>query len=247
MTVLNRRLLSTSLAFAAMAITFAAAAPQANAQQYKVTVDTSGLISSDVWAADFVLTNGGSTSSPSTVSISDFLFGSTPATSGAALGTNPANTLNGDESGSLSTGVTLSTTSTSLISEYAEDFSPGDSLSFTIDASDLKAPDSGTLTADQFSFDLFDDSPSDTSYFNQNVLTSGGGYQLVTLSSPANGTYSAGSSDYIGFLNGQQYSVTISEIAAAPEISSVSAISLFFGLLAASMIPALRARLSKQD
>jgi len=204
------------------------------AQQYNVTIDTTGLINTDQWAADFALTYGGDPAVTSTVNLTDFQFGG-----GTALGTNPTTvppSVSGNESGSLTSGVTLSTVGGQLNNEYAEDFTPGNQLSFNIDASQLHAPSAG-YAPDVLTLDLFDDSPS-SGYYLSNVSTSAlNGIDLLEVTNSGSTTF-----DYTSLTGAPGYSVTVTPqgIAAAPEISSFECMALFLGIM--GMITVWRSR-----
>jgi uncharacterized protein (TIGR03437 family) len=115
---------------------------------YEVTLDTSSLVNHPAgpFYVYVALTDGsGVGNSNNTVTLSNFTFGG-----GSALGTP---VVFGGGSGSLETGVTIR--ESSFLSFFAEQFTPGLQLSFSLD---LTLNTGGSVTPDRFTFFLLDSS-----------------------------------------------------------------------------------------
>jgi hypothetical protein len=209
---------------AALTVLCCAATTKANAQVYNVVVDTAGLNTGNYWAADFNLTPENSNTLDSSVTISDFNFGT-----GVDEGPAPGDTI-GLVSGTAATGITLDTNNGAGGAEYGEDFSPGNQLSFTVDTTKL----SGT---DLFSFGVYDDGSGPYSG-ESGPTTAPNGYDLVDISAPDGAT----AYTYTSLVDGQQYNVTVTPtgIAAVPEAGTLVGTALMLSLLGLLMRPKVR-------
>ena len=114
----------------------------------RVNLDTSPLINSSAgpFALDFVLNNGNGDLNNTTIAISDFNFGV-----GGSAGLPGSIFTSDGASGSLSSSVTLTDTQ-QFFNEFYQEFTPGSSLSFTVD---ISSSDTGT-TPDSFAFTILD-------------------------------------------------------------------------------------------
>lgn len=152
------------VALAIAAVTFVGA--QAEAALYHVSVDTSALQSAPgaPFALDFQLIGGNALSN--TVTISNFTYGGGAATS------DPFASTFGLASGTLQTGVTLTSNSSNFLNEFYQGFAPGSVLGFDVNlTTNVNGP-----TPDGFSFSILDQNL-------ENLPTNGVGnsYLLVNI------------------------------------------------------------------
>jgi hypothetical protein len=168
---LSRRMLVTALIAAVAG--WAAADARAD-QVWTVTVNTSQMASdyTSHFGIDFELigTDG------NTVTLSNFSFGTGNVGPGAAF-------LTGGASGDLSTTVSLSD-SASFFNDFNQGFTPGNTLTFTIDSTLLALPPAGS--PDNFSMVLFEGYDRVNGY---NPYTGSGGTLIPTLDPTGNDTF----------------------------------------------------------
>jgi MYXO-CTERM domain-containing protein len=151
------------------------AADRARADEiFNVSLDTSKLASdyTGPFGIDFELvgTNG------NTITVSDFSFGSGSPGPGSAF-------LTGGASGDLSSTVTLTDTA-SFFSDFNQQFTPGATLTFTVDTT-LVAPPTGGIP-DNFSMVLFSSYDPVNGY---NPATGSGGTPIPTTDPTGNDTF----------------------------------------------------------
>ena len=205
-------------------------AASAHAQNYDVSLDTTGLTAGHSYALDFQL-NQGDVTPDSTVNVGNFLFGG-----GGSPDLTNVPQYSGIASGSLSSAVALGSSQASAYNEFTQNFNNGSGLGFTVNAAQL-ATQAG-VRPDEFLFDLIDNSvlnPDGTT--GALVATSDGSGQnaLFTLTRAADGTYSA---QNFGYTSGKTYKTT-SAPSATPELGTVTSLGLLMGLFG---LGALRAR-----
>ena len=115
--------------------------------QFDVTVDTSSLMTNSAsgpYAIDFTLNSDGTGLNHNTVTVSSINLGA----GGAPVGSP---TLTGTAMGSLASGVTLADAQASVFNDFVQNFTPGATLMFHVDAT----TDNNTPNPDNFSFSLF--------------------------------------------------------------------------------------------
>ena len=216
------RSLRTTSSACLLGFLLVAAGPSARAGQvWTVSLDTSLLVTdfSGPFGFDIELvgTNG------NTATVSDFSFGS----SGAA-GPGPA-FLTGGASGDLATNISLNDSS-SFFSDFNQQFTPGSTLSFTVDTTLVAPPPGGS--PDNLSIVIFSAYDPVNGY---NPLAGTGGTPIPTTDPSGNNTFlnidfnGPGSTTATGYpgANGD-IPITVTP-QSVPE--PTSALMLFFGLL----------------
>jgi hypothetical protein len=159
----------------ALGLTLALLGPPARADLvWTVTLDTSQLATnySGPFGVDFELVG----SNGNTVSLSNFSFG----TAGFAGPGGPFST--GGVSGDLSTSVTLND-SANFFNDFNQQFTPGDTLSFTVDSTTVAPPAGGT--PDSFTMVLFSSYDQVNGY---NPFTGSGGTPIPSTDPTGNDT-----------------------------------------------------------
>lgn len=142
------------------------AAHSANADSvYTFTMDTTALVGNGPFTLDLQFFDGSGAPGDlnnNTVTLTDFAFGSGSPSGGG--------TATGGASGSLATGVTLQ--DMEFFNEYYEDFTPGNTLSFSIDTTNVADPGG---TPDLFTVAILDN-------MGNELPTNGGADEFLDVS-----------------------------------------------------------------
>ena len=196
------------------------------AQTYNVMQDTSSLTSGDQYAIDLQLNQGGATNS-SSINISSFLYGGS-SPNGAIDNHNGATITNPNTANQ---SVALDNNSTAF-AEFTQEFS-GSPVKFTVDYFNLFAPDPTDQTAspDQFYFGLLDTTLSTDPNNPQYVPTTdpSGNNALLTIQHNGDGSYTV-----------SPYAIKPPDVAATPELGTVTSLGLLMGLFGLGVLRARR-------
>ena len=196
------------------------------AQTYNVTQDTSSLTSGYQYAVDLQLNQGG-TANSSSINISSFMYGG--SSPNGAIDNQTGATVTNPNTASQS--VTLDNSSTAF-AEFTQEFS-GSPVKFTVDYSNLFAPDltDPTASPDQFYFGLLNTTLSTDPTNPQYVPTTDptGNNALLTIQNDGGGNYTV-----------NRYDIKPADIAATPELGTVTSLGLLMGLFGLGVLRARR-------
>ncbi len=179
-------------------------------------MDTTALVGNGPFTLDLQFFDGSGAPGDlnnNTVTLTDFAFGSGSASGGGAA--------TGGASGSLATGVTLQ--DLEFFNEYYEDFTPGNTLSFSIDTTNVADPGG---TPDLFTVAILDS-------MGNELPTTGGSNEFLDVSlaggvAPVIATY--------GSAPGSQYSLVAPVVLAQSQGPSPVPEPSAFGALLAGMV-----------